>query len=146
MSSKLRTTSWILLTLIGGLTLLGSGASVYVAYVADADQDQIGPMSLAELAEGRDEVEVALRARRGTAAAFAAGYALLFLTIVLVPYRKGEVWAWWAVLIGVVATSGIILLRVAALGTQLGLGAATIPLGLGVLALLLDAGRLKSGT
>ena len=91
MSAKLRVASWILLTLIGGLTLLGSVASVYVAYVADAGQDQIGPMTLSELAEGRNEVEIALRARRGTAAAFATGYALLFLTIVLAsPTAKGK--------------------------------------------------------
>ena len=42
MGNKLRVVSWVLLTLIGALTLLGSVASVYVAYVADAGQDQIG--------------------------------------------------------------------------------------------------------
>ena len=146
MSAKLRVVSWVLLTLVGGLTLLGSMGSVYVAYVANADQDQIGPMKLSELAKGRNDVEIALRARRSTAAAFATGYALLFLTIVLVPYRKGEVWAWWAVLIGTLATTGIILLRVPVLGTSLGIAAATIPLAVGVAALLLDAGRLKAAT
>ena len=146
MGNKLRVVSWVLLTLIGALTLLGSVASVYVAYVADAGQDQIGPMTLSELAEGRNDVETALRARRGTAAAFATGYALLFLTIVLVPYRKGEVWAWWALLIGTVATTGVILMRVPMIGSHLGLAAATIPLAVGVVALLLDAGRLKSST
>ena len=146
MSAKLRVVSWVVLTLIGGLTLLGSVASVYVAYVADAEQDQIGPMKLSELAKGRNDIEIALRARRGTAAAFATGYSFLFLTIVLVPYRKGEVWAWWALLIGTLATTGVILMRVPALGTNLGLAAATIPLAVGVVALLLDAGRLKSAT
>lgn len=146
MSAKLRVVSWVLLTLVGGLTLLGSMASVYVAYVAGAEQDQIGPMNLSELADGRNDLEVALRARRGTAAAFATGYALLFLTIVLGPYRKGEVWAWWALLMGTLATTGIILIRVSVLGTNLGLGAATIPLAVGVVALLLDAGRLKAET
>ena len=93
-----------------------------------------------------NDLEIALRARRSTAAAFATGYALLFLTIVLVPYRKGEVWAWWALLIGTLATTGIILLRVSVLGTHLGLAAVTFPLALGVVALLLDAGRLKAET
>ena len=51
MSAKLRVVSWVLLTLVGGLTLLGSLGSVYVAYVADAEQDQIGPMKLSELAK-----------------------------------------------------------------------------------------------
>ena len=68
MSAKLRIVSWVLLTIVSSLTLLGSLGSVYVAYVADAKQDQIGPMSLSELAEGRGDLEIALRARRGTAA------------------------------------------------------------------------------
>ncbi len=143
MSAKLKIVSWVLLTIVGSLTLLGSLGSVYVAYVADAKIDQIGPMNLSELAEGRKDLEIALRARRATAAAFATGYSLLFLTIVLVPYRRGDVWAWWTLLSGTLATTGIILLRVSVLGTNLGLGAATIPLAVGVVALLLDAGRLR---
>ena len=143
MSAKLKIVSWVLLTIVGSLTLLGSLDSVYVAYVADAKIDQIGPMNLSELAEGRKDLEIALRARRATAAAFATGYSLLFLTIVLVPYRRGDVWAWWTLLVGTLATTGIILMRVSVLGTNLGLGAATIPLAVGVVALLLDAGRLR---
>lgn len=143
MSAKLKIVSWVLLTIVGSLTLLGSLGSVYVAYVADAKTDQVGSMSLSELAEGRKDLEIALRARRATAAAFATGYSLLFLTIVLVPYRRGDVWAWWALLVGTLATTGIILMRVSVLGTNLGLGAATIPLAVGVVALLLDAGRLR---
>ncbi len=143
MSAKLKIVSWVLLTIVGSLTLLGSLGSVYVAYVADAKMDQVGSMSLSELAEGRKDLEIALRARRATAAAFATGYSLLFLTIVLVPYRRGDVWAWWALLVGTLATTGIILMRVSVLGTNLGLGAATIPLAVGVVALLLDAGRLR---
>ncbi len=143
MSAKLKIVSWVLLTIVGSLTLLGSLGSVYVAYVADAKIDQIGTMNLSELAEGRKDLEIALRARRATAAAFATGYSLLFLTIVLVPYRRGDVWAWWTLLVGTLATTGIILMRVSVLGTNLGLGAATIPLAVGVVALLLDAGRLR---
>jgi len=143
MSAKLKIVSWVLLTIVGSLTLLGSLGSVYVAYVADAKMDQVGSMSLSELAEGRKDLEIALRARRATAAAFATGYSLLFLTIVLVPYRRGDVWAWWTLLIGTLATTGIILMRVSILGTKLGLAAATIPLAVGVVALLLDAGRLR---
>ncbi len=143
MSAKLRIVSWVLLTIVGGLTLLGSLGSVYVAYVADAKQDRVGPMSLSELADGRKDLEIALRARRATAAALGTGYALLYLTIVLVPYRRGDVWAWWTLLVGTLATTGIILMRVSVLGTNLGLAAATIPLAVGVVALLLDVGRLK---
>ena len=52
MSAKLKIVSWVLLTIVGSLTLLGSLGSVYVAYVADAKIDQIGPMNLSELAAG----------------------------------------------------------------------------------------------
>lgn len=146
MSSKLRTVSWILLALVGALTLLASLASVGVAYFAE--DDIIGGPSginLSELAGERTEVVTALKARRGTAAAFGAGYALLFLIIVLVPYRRGDVWAWWAVLLGTLTVSGIVLLRLPLLGTNLGLAAAYPPLAVVALALILDAKRLKGG-
>lgn len=140
--SKLRTVSWILLTLLGVATLLGSLASVGVAYFSE--DDQIGPITLSELTAGRDDVAVAIKARRATAAAFGVGYSALFLMVVLGPYRRGDVWSWWALLIAVLLTSVVILLRVPMLGTNAGLSAATIPLGLGGLALLLDMSRLKS--
>ena len=54
---------------------------------------------------------------------FGAGYGLLFLIIALVPYRRGDVWAWWAILAGTIVTCSIILLRNPVLGTNLGLGA-----------------------
>ena len=141
MGGKLRMVSWMLLTLVGGLTLLGAGASMSVAYFTD--DDQIGPITLAELTENRDDVATAIKARRATAAAFGAGYAILFLAIVLGPYRRGEVWAWWAILAVTLVVNGIILLRIVVLGTNLGLGAATIPLSVCVIALLLDVSRLK---
>ena len=142
MGAKLRMVSWILLTLVGALTLIGSIASIGVAYFND--EDQIGPIALSELAGDRDDVATALQARRGTAAAFGAGYAILFLFITLVPYRKGEVWSWWAILVVTVAVNGLILMRVVTLGTNLGLGAATIPLAVCIVALLLDVGRLQT--
>lgn len=144
MGSKLRTVSWILLALLGALTLASSVASVNVAYFQEDDLIG-GPegISLSELVGERPDVATALKARRGTAAAFGTGYALLFLFIVLVPYRRGDRWAWWAVLVGTLATSGVILLRVPSLQTNLGLGAAVPPLVVVAIALLLDVGRLK---
>lgn len=144
MSSKLRMVSWILLALIGALTLLAALASMSVAYFQD-DDPMGGVMPLSELAREHSDIETVIRARRGTAAAFGAGYGLLFLIIALVPYRRGDVWAWWALLLGTVLVSGSILLRNPVLGTNLGLGAANIPLVVCVIALLLDVSRLKSG-
>ena len=143
LSPKLKMLSWILLALVGGLTLFASLASVGVAYFAE--DDPMGRvMPLSELAGERDDVATMLRARRGTAAAFGAGYGLLFLIIALVPYRRGDVWAWWAILASTIVTCSIILLRNPVLGTNLGLGAATIPLAVCVVALLLDVSRIKS--
>ena len=136
----MRTISWLLLALVGLATLLGSLASAYVAY--GIGQDQFGTVSLSELAAGRAEVASVLRARRGTAAAYAAGFAILFLSIVLIPYRRGEVWSWWAILEATLATAVIILARILFLGIRTGAGTAWILLGVVGLALLLDIKRL----
>ena len=81
----MKTASWIILVVVGTLTLLGSLASLGIAY--GTVRDQIGPASLTELSVGRPEVATAVRARRATAAAYAAGFATLFLAITLVLLR-----------------------------------------------------------
>jgi hypothetical protein len=143
----MKTASWIILVVVGALTLLGSLVSLGLAY--GSAQDQIGPASLAELSVGRPAVATAVRARRATAAAYAAGFATLFLAITLGPYRRGEVWAWWALLAGMLVLSVLTLLRVPFLGIRLGApGAGTVlttlvqlvVVGLG---LALGAGRLR---
>src|SRR2546422_2986702 len=104
MGSKVRTTSWILLTVVGALVLVGSLASAGLAY--SRGEYPIGTVPLTEVAGGREGVATALRAIRGTSAAYAAAYAVLFLFIVTGPYRRGDVWAWWAILAGVL-TGGL---------------------------------------
>jgi len=142
-SEKLTMLSWILLALVGALTLFSALASMGSAYF-QADDPMGGVIPLSELAGDRADVATAIKARRGTAAAFAAGYGLLFLIITLIPYRRGDVWAWWTLLTATVLVSGIILLRNPLLGTNLGTGAANIPLAVCIVALLLDVSRLKS--
>jgi len=147
----MKTASWVLLAVVGVLTLLGSVGSLVVAY--GTERDQIGPASLAELSAGRPDVATAIRARRATAAAYGVGFATLFLAIVLGPYRRGEVWAWWALLGGMLVVSLLIVLRVALLGVPLsapsavtGAGtalSAILQLVIVVLGLALDAGRLR---
>jgi len=147
----MKTASWVLLALVGVLTLFGSVGSLVIAY--GTDRDQIGPASLTELSAGKPGVATAIRARRATAAAYGVGFAILFLAIVLGPYRRGEVWAWWALLAGMLAVSLLIVLRVAFLDVQLsapsavtGAGtalSAILQLLLVVLGLALDAGRLR---
>ena len=123
----MKSASWIILALAGALTLLGSLASLAIAY--SSVQDQIGPATLDELSVGRPEVAIAVRARRATAAAYGAGFATLFLAITLGPYRRGDVWAWWSLLAGMLVVSSLILLRVPLLGIQLGTTAAVTGAG-----------------
>src|SRR5215467_14331433 len=103
----MKTASWIILVLVGALTLLGGLGSLGVAYFST--QDQIGTAGFTELSVGRPEVATAVRARRATAAAYGAGFATLFLAITLGPYRRGDVWAWWALFAGILVVSGLIL-------------------------------------
>jgi hypothetical protein len=142
--------SWIILAVIGALMLLGSLVSLGIAY--GTTRDQIGPASLSELSVGRPDVATAVRARRATAAAYAAGFVTLFLAITLWPYRRGEVWARWALAAGMLVVSVLILLRVPFLGVRLGATAAVTGSGTARTALLelvvvgvglaLGAGRL----
>src|SRR5207249_1339604 len=84
--------------------------------------DQIGPASLGELSGASPGVGTAVRARRATAAAYAAGFGTLLLAITLGPYRRGDLWAWWAILAGVVVESVLSMLRVPFLGIRDGVG------------------------
>lgn len=134
--------SWILLTILGSAITFFSLVSAVHAYWQDDDYG-IGPKRVSKVADGDAAVATALRGIRGTSAAFGAGYGILFLAIVLGPYRRGEVWAWNTLLIAGLVQSVIVLLRIPLLGTQLGVSAAVTPLVLLVVALLLDVGRLK---
>ncbi len=148
----MRTSSWITLVVAGALMLLGSLVSLGVAYTSAVD-DRIGPATLTELSAGRPEVATALQARRATAAAYGAGFATLFLCITLGPYRRGDAWAWWALLAGMLVVSVLILLRLPFLGINLAApsadtGASTaittlVQLGVVGLGLALGWGRLR---
>jgi hypothetical protein len=145
--AEMKTASWIILLVIGAATFLLSLNSCRIAY--SSAEDRVGPMTLTELAAGKPELATAIRARRGTAAAYAAGFCTLFLAIVLVPYRRGEVWAWWALAAGMIVYAGLALLRVPLLDIPLGsvaagtARAALIQLAVVAGGLALGAGRLK---
>jgi hypothetical protein len=142
--SKLRAVSVALLALVGAATLLVSLVSARLAYVGDYT---IGTTPLEEVGAGREGVLTALRGVRGTSAAYAAGYAALLLYLTFGPYRRGDRGAWWAILAAAVLMTLVSLARVPLLGVALGgagtgTGTALTQLGLVVLALLLDVGRL----
>lgn len=112
----MRTLSWILLTIVCLLLVLGSVASLFIAYFGDPSSDLItGSTNLASLSLTED-VELALRGRRGTAASYSLAFAFSMLALVLGPYRKGDRWAVWVVLVSFVILGGASLLRIPALG------------------------------
>jgi hypothetical protein len=137
--SKLRTVSWVLLVLVGAMVLFAAGVSASLAYRGDYT---IAGVGLSEVAAGRAAVLTGLRGVRGTGAAWAAAFAVLFLFVAAGPYRRGDVASWWGILAAVLTLVGIAALRVPLLGTSLGAGAPIVLAGVVVVALLLDARRL----
>lgn len=132
---KPKLVSVALLALLGAAILFVSFASARLAY-SGADYD-LGPVKLSELAVGREPVASALRGMRATAAAYAAAFAVLWLGIVLVPYRRGDAWAFWVLLAGVLIFAMIYMARTLLLGTWrgVGVGAAQSALALAALAI-----------
>jgi hypothetical protein len=140
MGSKLRTASWVFLAVIGVLVLLVSMISANLAYRGDYP---IGGVTISEIASGRDAVLEGLRGVRGTSAAWAAAWAVLFLSVVLGPYRRGDVGTWWGILASVVVLGAVVGARALFLTSQAGTGAAVIILVLVLVGLLLDVKRLS---
>ena len=138
----MKKTSWILLAVLGVAITLISMVSAVHAY-RTSDDYGIGPSRVSKVAGGNEGVATALRGIRGTSAAFAAAYGVLFLAVVLGPYRRGDVWAWTALLVAGLVQFVIVLLRVPILGTRLGISAAVTPFAILVVGLLLDVGRLR---
>ena len=138
----MKTVSWILLTIVTVLIILGSLGSISIAYFGSPSSDIITNSTSLEDLGVSPEASTALRGRRGTAAAFGLSLGVLLLFVVLGPYRKGAAWAWWAVLTAVIVLCGAMLLRIAALGTVQGAATAGLILLIVIPALLLNlAGR-----
>jgi len=135
--------SVVLLAIVGSLVLIASLGSAFNAYSGREERVMIGGVEVRQLAAGREQVVTALEARRGTAAAFAAGFATFFLFVVFGPYKRGDVWAWWAVLGATLVCCLVSAARIMFLGTQQGVGAAGLMLAIVVVALLCDVGRLR---
>jgi hypothetical protein len=140
MGSRLRTVSWVVLTIVGVLVALGSLASAFLAYRGDFP---IGGVSIAEVASGREAVLLGLRGARGTAAAWGAAWATLFLVVVLGPYRRGDVATWWGILASVIVLGAVAGARMM-IGAQTGTGTPLVLLVLVLVALLIDVKRLTA--
>jgi hypothetical protein len=137
----MRKVSWVLLAVLGVLTLLISFASASLAYRGDYE---IGGVDISAIAAGNADVLTGLRGVRGTSAAYAGAFAVLYLAIVFGPYRAGEKWAWWAIFSAYALLVAVVTVRVALLGTTLGVGGALLPATIALVALLLDVRRLSS--
>jgi hypothetical protein len=138
---SLRTLSWALLALVGAVVLLGSLASANLAYRGEYP---IAGVSITDIASGREVVLLGLRGTRGTAAAWAAAWAALFLAVVLGPYRRGDVAAWWGILASVIVLGAVTGARVPLIRVQTGTGAPLVLLVVVLVALLLDVKRLTA--
>jgi hypothetical protein len=139
MGSKLRTVSWVLLAIVGVMVLLISLVSANLAYRGDYP---VGGVSIGEIASGREAVLEGLRGVRGTAAGWAAAWAVLFLAVVLGPYRRGDVTTWWGILASALVLGAVVGARVMFLESQAGTGAALIILVMVIVGLLFDVRRL----
>lgn len=137
----MRKASWILLTIVALLGIMGSLASTSIAYF-QPDRESITGRDLQKLGL-EPEVRTATLARRATAAAYALAFFTLFLAIVLVPYRRGDVWAWYAILASLLVLNAVAALRKPLLGVTEGMATPAILLTVAVVALLLDVKRLK---
>jgi hypothetical protein len=138
----LKTASWVILTIVAALVILFSLVSAWRAY--GGSNYFIGPKSLVQIAAAHEGVGPALRAIRGTSAAYATAYGVLFLAIVLGPYRRREVWAWWAILGAVAALAIVTALRVPTLGVAWGVQGVLTQLAVVLVGLLLDVGRVRA--
>jgi hypothetical protein len=134
--------SWILLTVLGSAITLFSLVSAVHAY-RTGDDYGIGGSRVSKVAGGDAGVANALRGIRGTSAAYGAAFGVLFLAVVIGPYRRGDDWAWKALLAAGLTQFVLVLLRAPVLGTRLGLSAAATQFGLLVVGLLLGVGGLK---
>ena len=139
MPKTLFTVGWVLLLLLAAALTLLSINSTYIPLVSRPDGvtssvtvDDIG-------AKVSPEVATALRGRRVTAATWALAYGLMLWGVLLVPYKRGERWAWWAILLSIVVSQLLSLARIPMLDTQQGAAASAILIGMALVGLLLGA-------
>lgn len=148
--------SWIILLVLFSIMALLSANSLRIAYTSEQDNltqnftledlriaaDRKGAESAAT--NLGNEAANAFRGRRATAATWALGFALLALAVVLVPYRRGERWAWWALLVSIGLPQLLSLARVVVLQSTFGSGAPGVILAFALLGLMAGAPRTFS--
>ena len=136
--------SWVLLLVLSAALALFSLGSLATAYFADQDTLYAGTNGPATVSVGLEEIRqaggagavAAFKGRRATAATWAFGCAMLAALVVFFPYRRGEKWAWWALLVSVGLAQLLSLGRLLTIGTSSGAGTSGILLAILLLGLL----------
>ncbi len=141
-SNLLFMASWVILLVVSGAIILLSAQSLRIAYTGGQD-GLTSEYTLTQIGEqGGDQAVKAFRGRRATAATWAMGYALLAIAVIWIPYRRGEKWAWWAVLVSVGLSQFLSLGRAITLGTTAGTATPAVLLAFVLLGLLAGAPRV----
>lgn len=134
--------SWVILLVVSVGIALVSVQSLFVAY-GKQDENLTVEYSTAQIREqGGDEAFKAFKGRRVTAATWALGYALLAIAVTLVPYRRGEQWAWWALLLAMGLSQILSIARAITIPTTSGAGTSGVLLAFTLLGLLAGAPRM----
>lgn len=137
-------TSWVILLVVSSAIVIFSAQSLWIAYTGRAD-GLTREYSLTQIGEqGGDQAVKAFRGRRATAATFALGYGLLALVVTWIPYRRGERWAWWALLISFGFSQLLSMARAVMLVTTAGVGTPAVLLAFVLLGLMAGAPRVFS--
>lgn len=135
------TTSWVVLLLLAtavtAISLLSASRALRRA------PDALTPsFTVEQLETTNHDAAEAIHGRRLTAAAFAVGCGLFLAFLVLGPYRRGERWAWWAMLVPIGAVSLLLMARTPVMGMRQGAGAGVILLVVLLVGLLAGAPRM----
>jgi len=135
------TIGWVMLLIMGVLLAVGGLESLLIAYRGGGAL--IAGMSTQELTSINPELPAALRDRRATAATLSFTCGVLAAWVALIPYRRGEKWAWWALLCSVGLGALLSIFRIQALGTRAGAGTAAVFLAWLLLALAISYRDMK---
>ncbi len=141
-SKLLFLSSWVALLTLSVVITLFSLASLGNAYFGARD-NLTAAVGLEEINTigGKAAVD-AFKGRRATAATWAFACGVLSILVVLIPYRRGERWSWWALLIAIGLSQLLSMGRALTLGTTVGAGSAGLVFGLLMLGLLAGAPRM----
>ena len=138
--------SWVILLILSAFIAAASAASMSNAYFGPTDELTPNGVTLEQIraagGERGDEAVKAFRGRRATAATWALGAALLSIFVVVIPYRRGQRWAWWALLASIGLSQLLSLARAVALGTTFGTGTPAIILSVLLIGLLAGVPRM----